>query len=202
MTSSSRAMRPNHQAFDEVRITTHPRYKESEYSGDEWRISGVIRFYNKGHLLGQSSYRNAETALRWGDWSAVSLFESGQVDTNIEFIDDRCDQEGCSSRWTHLFDLKKRFRDDGSVKEMPWPEYRCFCDKHSRRGNCGLDDADNNYELREKRDIHEPLDPLLQCAQWFQEYADHHLLKGDMDKAKRNQDRANFARLSSEEKKQ
>jgi hypothetical protein len=34
---------------------------------------------------------------------------------------------------------------------------------------------------------------LKQCADWFQDYADRHVEKGDVDKAKRNQQRADFA---------
>ena len=35
---------------------------------------------------------------------------------------------------------------------------------------------------------------LDQCAAWFQEYADSHTKQGKPDKAKRNQDRADYAR--------
>jgi hypothetical protein len=34
---------------------------------------------------------------------------------------------------------------------------------------------------------------LSQSAEWFQQYADSHTAKGDTDKAKRNQDRADAA---------
>ena len=34
---------------------------------------------------------------------------------------------------------------------------------------------------------------LVQCRRWFQGYADGHTVKGDTDKAQRNQDRADFA---------
>lgn len=43
----SKAYRPDAQAFDEVRITTVPRWKESELSGDEWRISAKMEFLNR-----------------------------------------------------------------------------------------------------------------------------------------------------------
>jgi hypothetical protein len=41
---------------------------------------------------------------------------------------------------------------------------------------------------------------LWQCAYWFQEYEASHTAKGDTDKAKRNQDRADFARAALEGK--
>ena len=47
----SRALKPDAQAFDEVRIVTVPRYKRSDLSGDEWRISAEIQFYRNGVLI-------------------------------------------------------------------------------------------------------------------------------------------------------
>jgi hypothetical protein len=41
---------------------------------------------------------------------------------------------------------------------------------------------------------------LLQCAHYFQAYAAGHANKGDTDKAKRNQDRADAARAALEDK--
>gem|GEM_PF-6705725 len=41
------ALRPDAQAFDEIRIVTVPRYKTSGLSGDEWRISAMIQFFAK-----------------------------------------------------------------------------------------------------------------------------------------------------------
>lgn len=142
-----RASRPNHQAYDEVRILTSPRWKESEISGDEWRISGRIQFYLKGQLLGERSYSSVASALQYGDWAAVELFENGKINS-IDTIP-YCDQEGCSEKAKYKFRLKKKFRNDGSEKEMLWKEHRCFCSQHKHRGDCGLEDADNNYEFIE-----------------------------------------------------
>ncbi len=44
----NRALKPDAQAFDEVRIRTVPRWKESGLSGDEWRISATVEFWRKG----------------------------------------------------------------------------------------------------------------------------------------------------------
>lgn len=140
-----RAGRPNGQAYDEVRIFTQPRWKESYLSGDEWRISGKIEFYLKGQLLGGRSYSSVASALQYGDWAAIELFENGkpnEIDTASY-----CDQEGCNEKATHKYRLKKRYRNDGSEKEMLWKEHRCFCPRHKYRGDCGLDDGDKNYEL-------------------------------------------------------
>lgn len=146
----SRAGRPDGQAFDEVRIFTVPRWKESELSGDEWRISGRIQFYLKGHLIGERSFRNVATALRYGDWATVDMFENHKPEPpKLPDVSAICDQEGCKEIATHRYRLVKRFRNDGSEKEMLWREHRCFCERHRTRGDCGLDDADANYELIE-----------------------------------------------------
>lgn len=148
-----RASRPNAQAFDEVRITTHPRYKESEISGDEWRISARIEYYLKGHLIGSRSWRNAENALRYGDYGTVDMFENGKGLEKVPDVSALCDQEGCTEVATTKMHLKKRYRNDGSSYDPLYPEYRCFCDWHKHRGDCGLDDADDNYHN------HEPINP-------------------------------------------
>ena len=140
-----RADKPDRQRFDEVRIFTNPRYKESELSGDEWRISAVIQFYYKGKLLCERTWRNAETALQFGDWSFVELSEGGKY--NYPKVDDLCDQEGCAELATVTYALKKRYHNDGTVYLPREPECRRFCDRHKERGDCGLDDAAVNYEI-------------------------------------------------------
>jgi hypothetical protein len=91
----NRANRPNHQAFDEVRIKTVPRWKESELSGDEYRISAVIEFYIKGKMIHSRSWNRVETALQFGDWSWLDFAESGFASTKVE-AQNLCDQEGCA----------------------------------------------------------------------------------------------------------
>lgn len=144
-----RAHRPNHQAFDEVRITTSPRYKESHLSGDEWRISARIQYLLKGRLVHERSWRNADTALRYGDYGVVEMFEIS-MQAKLPDVSDLCDQEGCAEKAKWRMHLKKRYRNDGSSYDPLSPEYRCFCEKHKRRGDCGLDDADNNYHTIEE----------------------------------------------------
>jgi hypothetical protein len=63
MTSERRALRPDAQAFDEVRIVTVPRYKISGLSGDEWRISSHIEFYRKGRKVHERGFGKAEVRL-------------------------------------------------------------------------------------------------------------------------------------------
>jgi hypothetical protein len=50
MKNSIRDIRPNAQGFDEIRLITVPRYKQSGMSGDEWRISVKAQYFRKGEL--------------------------------------------------------------------------------------------------------------------------------------------------------
>ena len=60
-----RAVKPDAQAFDEIRIITVPRYKTSGMSGDEWRISARIEFMRNGQVVNtEGGIRNVETAAR------------------------------------------------------------------------------------------------------------------------------------------
>jgi hypothetical protein len=148
----TRASRPDGQFVDEIRIVTVPRWKESEMSGDEWRISARIDFYKKGVVVGSKGARDVGMAARFVDWFLVSGRENGEIDTP-NTLGDFCDQEGCCEPWTTKLRLKKRYGRDGNVIEQKWMkdviEYRAFCDRHKMRGDCGLDDADANYEPME-----------------------------------------------------
>lgn len=66
---------------------------------------------------------------------------------------DLCFQVGCKEPAVSTYLLKKRYDRDGDEKsaESEWAgrDARRFCAKHLRRGDCGLDDADANYEVHE-----------------------------------------------------
>ena len=146
-----RADRPDSQFVDEIRIVTVPRWKESEMSGDEWRISARIDFYRKGVVVGSKGARDVAMAARLVDYYLLTGRENGEIDTP-NTLGQCCDQEGCCEPWTVRYRLKARYGSDGKVIPVSkWmegvTEYRAFCDKHKDRGDCGLDDADNNYEL-------------------------------------------------------
>lgn len=139
-----RDLKPDAQAFDRVVIETVPRYKQSGLSGDEWRISASIKFYRKGKLIYEDGCLNVETACYLVGAKHMMLTDEGKG----YFAGERnvCDQEGCTATatWKH----KKKFDwcRDGHKSEEPSNAYRLFCDEHETRGDCGLDDADANYE--------------------------------------------------------
>lgn len=138
------ALRPDAQGFDEVRVVTVPRYKESELSGDEWRISASIQFWRKGKLIYQSGCRDIEAAMTMIGGEYLRALDNAHGYFAGDGV--HCDQEGCSDAATVRYRLKKRYCKEGHEHSGPsWDEYRHFCDRHKRRGDCALEDADRNY---------------------------------------------------------
>lgn len=143
-----RALKPDAQAFDEVRIITVPRYKQSEMSGDEWRISASIQFYRKGKLILESGCSSIESAV----YLVGARFMEACDNAKGYFAGegDFCDQEGCSEKSTVTYRVKKEYSRN---RPHEWNRdiddevvIRKFCDKHKRRGDSSFDDCDKNYE--------------------------------------------------------
>lgn len=147
--SERRAIRPDAQAFDAVNIVTVPRYKTSGLSGDEWRISARIEFWRKGKKIAERYVRNVEVACGFALAEYWRLQNDGQGYFAGE--GDTCDQEGCDEAATVTLRIKQEFCKDGHASDPnrydPRPLVRKFCSRHSRRGDCGLEDADSNYEV-------------------------------------------------------
>lgn len=140
-----RALKPDAQAFDEVRFITVPRYKQSGLSGDEWRISIMIEFYRNGKKVYEGGgLRNMESAMGFAYAEYARACDEGNGFFAGE--EDYCDQEGCSNKAAVKYFLKKKYNNDGSEARMFGKEYRLFCDKHKTRGDCGLEDLDSNYQ--------------------------------------------------------
>ena len=136
--------KPDAQAFDRVEIVTVPRYKTSGLSGDEWRISGSIRFYRKGRLVHEVGTRNVASACHHIGWHHDSAIDNGKGYFAGEPV--ACDQEGCAEPPTVWYrKIADYERSSGVRSELTQPTYRQFCDRHKTRGDCGLDDADDNY---------------------------------------------------------
>jgi len=140
-----RDIKPDAQPFDEIRIKTVPRYKESGLSGDEWRISGEIEFYRKGKLIKSSGCRNVETGSVLVGARLLEAIDGG----NAMYAGEGsiCDQEGCCEQ--AVYKMIKKFDYDNMARksERPSEAYRLFCEKHKTRGDCGLDDSDDNYTV-------------------------------------------------------
>jgi hypothetical protein len=138
------ALRPDAQAFDEIRIFTVPRYKTSGLSGDEWRIHAEAQFYRKGKLIFSEGCRNVETAAGL----LFSWYVKACDDAKGYFAGDgiTCDQEGCHEPATVRYAKLAEYCNSGHKSTVfESSQYRHFCEKHKTRGDCGLDDADANY---------------------------------------------------------
>ena len=72
-----------------------------------------------------------------------------------EITKDLCFQVGCAEKATTTFRMKHLYSREGDKKPAhfpgrEWERYAIrFCQRHVRRGDCGLEDADRNYELVE-----------------------------------------------------
>lgn len=150
----SYALKPDAQPFDEIKIRIEPRWKSSELSGCEWRISAITEFYRKGKLIHETQSGGSNVM----EVAAGLLFHrlvSAQDDGKGYFAGDgvHCDQEGCMAKAKYLMRLKKRFcvgpGNCGQEKKRysDTPEHRCFCEKHMKRGDNDLEDNDDNYEM-------------------------------------------------------
>lgn len=144
----NRALRPDAQAFDEVRITTLPRYKESYLSGDEWRISACVQFLRKGVVRHEFVAGTVEAAcgLAWG-WYHEAISQGAAM---FGGEGDFCDQEGCANAATVTYQLKKMYCREGHPTDPHMPTIRRFCMRHRTRGDCGLEDGDSNYDMIEE----------------------------------------------------
>jgi len=145
-----RAEKPDAQGFDEVRIITVPRYKSSGLSGDEWRISGVCQLFRKGKVIHEFGMANVENCAKALPAEIMKAHDEGKFYFAGEY--NICDQEGCSDKATVIYRLKKKFCNESYIH--PAIEYkreespiRMFCERHSKRGDCGLEDSDDNYEI-------------------------------------------------------
>lgn len=144
--SERRANTPDAQLYDEVRLVTVPRYKTSPLSGDEWRISYQVQFVRKGRVI--------STVDNWDCTHAVrnAVKDYGPTDSiHLKGVDNICDQESCLEQAAVTYKLKMLY-DRNGIETDPYredhrPLVRKFCQEHSTRGNCALEDADDNYEI-------------------------------------------------------
>jgi hypothetical protein len=152
--------------FDHVEVTSHERWKESELSGDEWRFSFRTTFYSHGvKLLTRGGASIEDCLISAAHWFRHPRTMNEDAETSAAWtvaradVEERCAQPRCAEFWTVLYHPIKKYRKDGTAdglhwddrtKEKPtlgWLAVRGFCDRHRHRGDCDLEDADDNYEL-------------------------------------------------------
>lgn len=134
--------------IDEIRLTEKPRFKTSGLSGDEWRTGVHIEFLRKGHVVWEKwvgSMRYAAAAIAWFHATA----DEGDDWKHLpDEVDDRlCKQPGCPKPAVHFVRLKMEACSNGHRTAPVFPDTRRgFCGEHKTRGDCGIEDADSNYE--------------------------------------------------------
>lgn len=138
------AIKPDAQAFDEIRIFTVPRFKESELSGDEWRISAQIDFMRKGDVICSTQVSRVEVAagMVYAEMMRAQDNGHGYFAGNGY----HCDQEGCKKESSVTYKLKQGY-DRHHKDDVYTGALRHFCDQHSNRGDASLDDSMQNYEI-------------------------------------------------------
>jgi len=193
------------ELFDEIRLETsdgpllrcilRPRYKTSDLSGDEWRVSAYwqmrtadgwddfdggyrnieiacmalypgiytshptlhnieivgIDFYSKGNFRKRMTYEGEPLTLLEAaghlSWARIVVGERDPLPLVYD-IYSYCFQPGCSEKAISTYKLKLEYTDGPGF--VPSNEKRRrFCLKHLQRGDCGLEDADDNYEVIE-----------------------------------------------------
>lgn len=133
--------------FDEVHIECEERWKESELSGDEWRFSYVVTVSRKGQVLIQRGFSKLEWAIQHLPAILSGNMAPAGNDDSREFADaNYCFQPGCRNEGSIVYQLKQEYCNRGHGTDPHRPTYRRFCLQHERRGDCGLEDADHNYE--------------------------------------------------------
>ena len=138
------------EGVDQIVIDMVPRFKTSGLSGDEWRVSARVRFFRNGEVVHEDHRTKLNYAVTLLPGMLLALPE--QVDVPLFRPDPEvCFQPGCSEPAISTYLLKKDYcvggGNCGQETKMHWPEYRRFCERHLRRGDCSLDDADENYEV-------------------------------------------------------
>lgn len=143
---------PEDERYDEINIKVVERWKESELSGDEWRFTYVAEIKRKGEIVITVTASKLNWLLQSLQWKILVAGESDVFDRQAwDRTKDKCDQPGCASKATAFFIRKKRYTLNGDElapsSYYDGKEYRQFCGTHLHRGDCGLDDADHNYNM-------------------------------------------------------
>lgn len=137
------------EIFDEITMKVVPRYKTSELSGDEWRTSVVVELRFKGATIISRSFGTMDGAIRHlGAFTDQDVIPEGVLDLETT----NCDQPGCPNLAVSMYMLKDLYSRSGhklDANDTTLKYYRKFCKQHLRRGDCGREDSDRNYNVVE-----------------------------------------------------
>lgn len=137
------------EPIDHVEIAVTPRFKTSDISGDAWRTSAVVRLYRKGILVHERAVNNVANAAALLPSLLLNVIEGPDnegLDAARQQTEGSCMQPGCRDPGIVLRRLRSLYCGEGHAR-TPGADYvRLFCQRHSGRGDCNLEDADANYE--------------------------------------------------------
>lgn len=141
---------PDFEIIDEVDIRIIPRYKTSGLSGDEWRQSVRVTAKFKGVTVFEKTVRGMETACGMVYAFKIHASDEGIPEQVLQREGECCDQPSCCNPATNFYMLKKRHSPGNHFAKSAWKPgyrgyYRQFCNRHAQRGDCCLNDADQNY---------------------------------------------------------
>ena len=147
------------EIWDEVSITTTPRFKESDITGSEWRTSVLIQVKWKGNVILQKVVGDIDYATRW------LVYAISNEDIRYDMIKEKrkvtgktyCSQPGCQKQSAFgPYQMVKRRRNDGSeiLKDsLLYNERFFFCGIHHERGNSDLEDKEVNYVKAQRQGL-------------------------------------------------
>jgi len=147
----ARYRHPDDEYVDEVKIGTAHRWKDSEISGSEWRRSSTLLFLRKGHVVFQRDFRALSHAVEASPWFKLIWDEEpGFRALSAEVERSLCQQPGCQRPPSpRIYQLGKRqiSRQHDVLVGIPAdrPVLTWWCEAHERRGDCGLEDRDDNW---------------------------------------------------------
>ena len=140
-------------------IEAHAAFLYAELYGDfragrkhEWlfrRKVGGIAFAWKGLPVWCATYDGAATDLlvACGHLPGALIMAGVNGAHPHEALSQLCCQPGCSALLVSVYRKIKDYCRWGHASDPYTPQHRGFCAAHLRRGDCGLDDADENYEV-------------------------------------------------------
>jgi len=140
---------PDDEGIDRIELAIEPRYKTSGMSGDEWRVSTVVRFFRKGELLWETSFGKMEYAVAFLGAEFHSRSEKSPR-ALWDYGDGLCMQPPCADPVHTEYRIKEEYssQGDGPLPGMKgFEKRRSFCLRHAQRGDSDREDCDTNYEV-------------------------------------------------------
>lgn len=113
------------------------------------RLIRSIDWFYKGHKIYESTYDDKPIELIFALGHLPFAYIAACEDPKFQPFcnnEEYCFQPGCKNKAISTYHLKSEYCDEGKPHNYDWCiNYRRFCEKHLRRGDCALEDADDNY---------------------------------------------------------